>query len=119
MNKPDKLDPLGQLSMSLEAFDIAINEANSIRLRMNWIKSKVVAELEQIRDEREKLELYDEPAAATILKIEPNHLGDLRRRLGLPHINFGNKIRYTKRHLSEIISLLEIKQPDRTSRKAA
>ena len=102
-------DPAEQIDGVCDEIDKAMIVAEDAARRVRWLKDQLCSEIEQIRNRRDQLEIYDEAAAAAILTIELQHLADLRRRLDLPHINFGNRIRYTKRHLSEIVLLLEIR----------
>lgn len=115
---PQKFDPMQQIEQGFEALDIAFVEARTVIGRLEWAKDKLVAEIAALRDERDRLEIYDEREAAFILHITPGQLGDLRRSHKFAHIGFGAKIRYTRQHLNAIIDYFEIKQ--RTAmRKAA
>ena len=108
LSKPQQFEPGVLIGTACEELQKAMLEAQAAINRVNWLKDKLLSEFETIKAEQESLEIYTEPDAARLLKIEPKHLADLRRRFDLPHCSFGNKPRYTKEQLLSICSMLEI-----------
>lgn len=50
--------------------------------------------------------VYTEPEAAAALRISQDTLARLRESEGLPHFRAGVLVRYTNKHLAEIVELL-------------
>ena len=110
-----QFEPDAQMDNAIGELVSALNDAAGAIERLSRLKSVLSIEIEQRRAERDALEIYTEEEAAMLLRLDSTsptrakkHLADLRRRLSLPHVSFGNKPRYTKRHLMEICSILEI-----------
>lgn len=115
-----QFEPDQQIDSALGDFDEAIRTAQNVVGRMEWLKLQLVKEVEQLRRERDQLEVYNESEAAALLRVETKHLADMRRRHDLPHCGFGTKVRYTKEQLLEICSLFAVNTKGRLKlRKAA
>lgn len=114
-----QFEPESRLTETIRELDKTFREAGAILGRMEWLRLNLVREIEQLRAERDMLEIYTEAEAAALIRIEVKHLADLRRRLDLPHCSFGNKPRYTKGQLVEICSILEIRSKGRAALKRA
>ena|GEM_PF-6053772 len=113
-----QFDPMEQMESAIGSLDVALLEAEAIVGRMQRLRGKIAAEMEAARQQRAALEIYTEIEAAEQLRINPKHLGDLRRRHDLPHIDNG-KISYTRQHLAEITEFFEIRGKQHQLRKAA
>lgn len=75
-----------------------------------FLMGVATTEIATVERERDRLEIYDEPEAAALLRIEAGLLGDMRRRYKFPHCKFGTKVRYTRQHLNAIIEYFEIRE---------
>ena len=100
--------PEKQIDSAICELEKVLHEAGSTIERLGRLKTVLVAEVEQLRADRESLKIYTEEEAAALLKLEKKHLAELRRTLNLPHLSFGNKPRYRKEHLIRIFSMLEV-----------
>lgn len=88
--------------------------------RMRRLVPMVREQFERMQDAGDTLEICTEEQAAVVLQVEPQHLGNLRRKYGLAHMKFGDKVRYTREHLREICEFLTINKKERAAlRKAA
>lgn len=115
-----QFDPIEQLAASLAAFEIAVAEINAIVPRVEFARERIEVELAAVRDQRDRLYLYDEAEAAAELHVKEDHLASMRRTHNLPHVAFGPKVRYTRQHLEQIISFFEIRNAGKPAlRKAA
>ena len=109
LSKPKQFEPERQVEAATVEFDDAIQAAEAAVSRLQRLRNRLASEIENLRSEREQLEIYTEEEAAEILKIErPQLLADLRRRHDLPHFLAGREPRYTKEHLAEICRRLEV-----------
>lgn len=93
-----------------------INAQNEIN-HLSSVKDEVKEEFEALKETQDKLEIYNEQAAAEILSITPKHLSDMRRKLKLPHCKFGDKVRYTKSQLIEIVELMSVHSQNKKTKK--
>lgn len=114
MKTAKQFEPDTQIDGAIGDLEKVLNEAGSVIKRLGRLKSLLNHEISQLREERDILEIYTEEEAAMLLKLDDTdaarakkHLANLRRSLGLPHVSFGNKTRYTKQQLKEICSILE------------
>jgi hypothetical protein len=108
LKKAEQFEPQRQIVGAFDELQKAMTDARAALDRVNWLKDCLVNEFETFREAQELLDIYTEEEAAQMLKIEKNHLADMRRRLDLPHCSFGNRPRYTKQQLREICEMLEI-----------
>ncbi len=108
-----------QIDDAFKDLSAAMFEATAAMERIGRLTDRLMAEVETARAERDALEIYNEAEAAAALRIEPRQLADLRRRLDLPHINFGSKIRYTRDHLTEIVAIFSVSRQQRPARLKA
>lgn len=105
-----QFDPSEQIGAAIGELEVTLAEAAATIERLFRLKGRLATEIEQIRAERERLDIYDEDEAAAMLKLKPKHLAELRRRHDLPHVNFGNVIRYTKPQIAAICEVMAIHQ---------
>lgn len=105
-----QFDPSEQIGACIGELDVTLAEAAATIERLFRLKGRLAIEIEQIRAERDRLDIYDEDEAAAMLKLKPKHLAELRRRHDLPHVNFGNVIRYTKPQITAICEVMAIHQ---------
>ena len=120
LKKAENFEPQRQIVVAFDELQKAMTDARAALDRVDWLKNRLISEFETFREAQDLLDIYTEEEAAQMLKIEKNHLADMRRRLDLPHCSFGNRPRYTKTQLREICSMLEINAKGRlVQRKAA
>lgn len=86
----------------------AMNEAKAAIDRVFWLKDRLMENFEAMRTAQDDLEIYSEDQAAAMFQIDAKHLADMRRRMNLPFVPMGKFPRYTKTHLIEICSMLEV-----------
>ena len=117
-----QFDPNELISSALGDLDAAMNQAAATIQRIGRLKDRLAAEIDAVRAEREAMAIFTEAEAADLLKLKPAHLADLRRKHDLPHVNFGNVIRYTKPQLHSICDRLALnnrQNQDSASRRRA
>lgn len=120
LKKAEQFEPQRQIVVAFDELQKAMTDARAALDRVNWLKDRLIGEFESFREAQDLLDIYTEEEAAQMLKIEKNHLADMRRRLDLPHCSFGNRPRYTKQQLREICEMLEINAKGKlVQRKAA
>lgn len=117
MNTP--FDPSTQFEQVLTQADIEIMALRSTLDRLLWLRVKIADEFTAMQNAADTLDLYTEEQAAAILQVKPDLLGTLRRRHLLAHVNFGNRIRYTKDQLRGICEFLTINKKERRALKHA
>lgn len=111
-------DPATQLDNAFAALETAVIEAQATLGRIGFARERLQAEVDEMRRERDALEVFTEAEAAEMLKLGEHcregraeeHLGELRRQLDLPHCKLGTKVRYTREHLREIVAALEVRK---------
>jgi hypothetical protein len=108
-----------QIAAAFDELTAALSDATAQIERIGRLKDRLATEAEAMRSERDAIEIYDEAEAAALLRIEPRQLADLRRRLELPHIAFGPKVRYSKQHIGEIVAIFSTRKQERTARLKA
>lgn len=115
-----QFEPDAQIDNALLELDKSLQDASGAIVRIERLKMRLAAEVEALRSERGRLEIYTEKDAAILLRITERQLADMRRRHDLPHCSFGNKPRYTKDQLVRICEIFEIRSKERPAlRKAA
>ena len=119
LKKPQQFEPGKQIVVACDELQKAMFDAQAAISRVNWLKDRLLSEVESIKADQEKLEIFTEADAAKRLKIEASLLADLRRRYDLPHCSFGNRARYTKEQLIAICSMLEISSKGKVTYKGA
>lgn len=119
MSTPNKqFDPFAQAEQKAVEVDIWMQQGRALLEQMAWILRKQRDEIDQLRAERDDVEIYTEQEAATMLRVGSGTkafetLADLRSRLRLPHVKIGKSVRYTKNHIREICQMLEINSKTR------
>ena len=119
LKKPKQFEPQQQITVAFDELQKAMSDARAAIDRVDWLKDRLIQEFEAIKDAQDDLEIYTEEEAAKMLRIERNHLADMRRRLDLPHCSFGNRPRYTKVQLLEICKSLAINSKGKLTAKRA
>lgn len=115
--KENELEMDLQIDNELAELDRCLQDAGGVIMRIERLKTRLTAEVNHLREQRDAFEIYTESEAASLLKIETKHLGDLRRRHNLPHCSFGNKPRWTKEQLIAVCAVFEINSKGKTSMK--
>src|SRR5438270_189287 len=109
MSKTPTFDPQTQMAAAIDELDQQIIAATQVIARLRWLRDRVAEDIAELAKRADELVVMDETAAADALGIKPDHLRRMRRKLGLPHVNFGgNVVRYTKQNLVDICSMLSI-----------
>ncbi len=119
LKKPEQFEPGSQIVVACDDLQKAMLDAQAAISRVNWLKDRLLSEVESIKADQDRFEIFTEADAAKRLKIEVTLLADLRRRYDLPHCSFGNKARYTKEQLMAICSMLEINSRGKVTYKGA
>lgn len=115
-----QFDPFAQADQKAVEVDIWMQQGRALLEQMAWILRKQRDEIDQLRAERDDVEIYTEQEAAAMLRVGNGAkafetLADLRSRLRLPHVKIGKSVRYTKNHIREICQLLEINSRSKQS----
>lgn len=92
---------------TLDELTAALNDARSRLDTLLWLRERLGAELKQLSDQAEEIQLFTEREAAERLRITTRQLADLRRAENLPHVRLGRDVRYTKQNLLQIIEMLD------------
>lgn len=119
MFNPKSLEVDSQLDRQFVELSDALAAANESIRRIEWLAEKQRNEIQRMKDERDALVVFTEAEAAKQFGIEETQLADMRRRWNLPHVKMGKFPRYTKQHLLEIVSLLEVKRSGKIGLKKA
>lgn len=120
LKKPKKFEPQTQIVDACGELAKAMGEAKAALDRVFWLKDRLLENYDAMRSAQDDLEIYTEDQAAAMFKIEAKQLADMRRRMNLPFVPMGKFPRYTKTHLIEICSMLEVnKKGQYRLRKAA
>ena len=119
LKKPQQFEPSSQIVVACDELHKAMIDAQAAISRVNWLKDRLLTEVESVKADQEKFEVFTEADAAQRLKIEVSLLAALRRQYDLPHCSFGNRARYTKEQLIAICSMLEINSKGRAVYKGA
>lgn len=115
-----QFEPQTQIVAAFDELQTAMNDAQAAINRVAWLKDRLIENFNAMQSAHDDLEIYTEAQAATMFQIEEKQLADMRRRMNLPYVPMGKFPRYTKTHLIEICSILEVNKSGRLRlRKAA
>jgi hypothetical protein len=114
-----QFEPAEQFEQLFVEIGEQMRQLNAAFERLEWLRSKAIAEFRAVRDAADKLEVFTEAEAAAVLKVTERALADLRRQHELPHSLFGIQPRYTRQHLKEICRILESRPRGTAIRSAA
>lgn len=113
-----EFEPSLQMQAVFDELQSAMLAAKAAIDRVEWLKNRMIEEVQTAKDAGKKLELFTEKEAAELFGIKEQQMADMRRRHNLPHCSFGKFPRYTKTQLIEICGILEVR-PRRAASKAS
>jgi hypothetical protein len=124
MQKANKqFDPSDQFAELLNEIDATLQDTAAKFDRLNWLRKKMAEQFAAAIAASDTIDIYTEAEAAEILKLGSGKQGEnalrhLRSKFGLPFLRFGREVRYTREHLREICSLLEMNRKPRKAMQA-